>query len=637
MDQEIKSLIDCVEYEEVDLEKGTVIATHHQKVEAFYLLIEGTINYYLSLDHPRKDVLVGKTKHKYTPIGWSGLNTPGRFMCKIKVSSKSAKLIKFRFAEVQQHIVKQHQNEVLIDVCRSLYLQLGASILKQIRYAPKYVQRGADPLDDYYISPESTQDEIVDLMRRSPFMETFGEKYLRALAGKAERRDYVDGELIFQQDQDTEGLFILIQGEVSIRRLESDQSLSLRSISTPGFVFGWSSLFNLEDFCSATTSSDTSVYFISRESLDLLTKDDEEFGTMFYLRLLWLTGNQLHVSHVRLVSLKLGHDQLAIHNIIDSNRSKLKLRSRLHEVPHLLNDRNTLHLGYELLHQLNKNGAPTERHLASLCLDLLKSSKKELDFLNGLKDIYTKVAEEGQDQSAEEVRRSCSDAVKKVFTKLSYQIDGWQNLPDHPGHIFIYNHLLNDPYYTLPNNFQITLDSHFISSMVLDEKYGDPGLRIVRIGQGAEYGHQNYYLNLGYINVYTKDSGQADAKDKDQARDIFYQEAGKQLADHRNLIISPEGISYTTEESPGPFKMGAFSLALKQNTEPLIVPIVLCYFDRRVINTNLYCRILEPFKVSERLDGDDKASIKKFTKTYQKSFAREVKRSIKIANKLSHQ
>jgi 1-acyl-sn-glycerol-3-phosphate acyltransferase len=50
--------------------------------------------------------------------------------------------------------------------------------------------------------------------------------------------------------------------------------------------------------------------------------------------------------------------------------------------------------------------------------------------------------------------------------------------------------------------------------------------------------------------------------------------AGKLLSENQNLIISPEGKSYTTETSPGTFKTGAFKLALQQKNEPYIVTIV---------------------------------------------------------------
>ena len=631
-----QQLIDSIPHKEVTLDKGTIIANHHQKVEYLYVLQKGSLNHYLSLDHPKKDILVGKTKFEGSVIGWSGFNTPGRFSCKIKVASKEARLLRFNFSDVFQLVFQEKRVEWLKNLGALVYQQLESSLNRQLSKGIAHPHINSNQLESFLTSPEPHQDEVINLMRRSPFMEAFQEKYLREVSLIVERRDYLSGEIIFEQNTDTEGLYILIQGEVAIDRVEDERSVSLRSISTPGFIFGWSSYLDTHDACTTLTTVDTSVYFIKKEELLRLFNDDQQFGFEFYVRLLWLTGNQLHVSHMRQVSFKLNHNRLSIHNLVESNRSKLKLSSKLHQIPHLLNDRNTLKLGYELLHELNKKGDRNERHLASLCLDLTKSGEQELQFLEGLNRIYEVVAEDGISRTQEETRTACSLAVKNLFSSLNYKIDGWENLPDNSGNIFIYNHLLNDPYYTLANNFQITLDSHFISSIILNEKYGDPGMRIVRIGKGAEYAHQDYYHNLGHINVYTKDSDKTDEASKNQTRNVFFQEAGDHLSKAQNLIISPEGISYSTEESPGPFKSGAFDLALRQKDEPLIVPIVLCYFDRRITNNIFYCRIMKPFKVSDFLNGSkDRPAIKKFIKSYQKSFSKEVKKSIKIADKLT--
>ena len=89
--------------------------------------------------------------------------------------------------------------------------------------------------------------------------------------------------------------------------------------------------------------------------------------------------------------------------------------------------------------------------------------------------------------------------MKELFRHVDFHIEGWENLPNESGHIFIYNHLINHESYTLPNDFQITLDSHFLSAMILDVKYDDPGIRIVRIPDDGEYGHQNYCLVELYI------------------------------------------------------------------------------------------------------------------------------------------
>ena len=64
-----------------------------------------------------------------------------------------------------------------------------------------------------------------------------------------------------------------------------------------------------------------------------------------------------------------------------------------------------------------------------------------------------------------EVARAWSQSVLlalKIICEIEYEIRGLENLPKKKGFIIIYNHLLNHNKYLLKDDFQITLDSHFI-------------------------------------------------------------------------------------------------------------------------------------------------------------------------------
>jgi len=365
-----------------------------------------------------------------------------------------------------------------------------------------------------------------------------------------------------------------------------------------------------------------------------LFQKDDAFEGQFYQRLLWLMGNQLNAAFVRYVGLLGKHNLQAVYQLIKNNNSRLMVSSPLHQVPHLLKSTTTKQFAYDALTSLVKKGTALERHIASLSLELLGEDQKEQDFVSGLQQIYENVAEKNS-KDPKLNRKVCAELTKKVFKNVPYVIEGWENLPESTGNIFIYNHLINDPHYTLNNNFQITLDSHFLSAMVLYEKYGEPGIRTVRIGQGQEYGHQNYYDNLGYIDVYTKESEQPSANRKEEARSIFYSEASKHLQQDYNLIISPEGTSYRTEESPGPFKMGAFKLALHTEPEPYIVPVVMVNFDYRIGKSLYYCAIKEPFLLSNKVSSKSNADLYVFMEEYQKEYTSYVLAAIERAERLN--
>ncbi|MEP2281185.1 GDSL-type esterase/lipase family protein [Maribacter sp.] len=615
-------------------QKGYAISYIHKKVVTFRWLLEGSVNYYISLENPDSDILVCQNSEPYSTIGLNGFNTPKRFTYKATVASPKASFFEIPFQELDTYLRKGHKNILLKNIGAKLYCVLQTALLKQtellspVRFQPFVEDR------QFFISPVAEQEEIVSLMRRSPFLDYFEEKSLMSLAALAERREYEPDEVLYVQDGSSNGLFILIHGEVTIKRIENTIEIKQRSIKNSGFVFGWSCLLKKKDICPAITNTKTSAYFIPECDLMKLFQKDDAFEGQFYQRLLWLMGNQLNAAFVRYVGLLGKHNLQAVYQLIKNNKSRLLVSSPLHQVPHLLKSTTTKHFAYDALSTLVKKGTALERHLASLSLELLGEDQKEHDFVSGLQHIYENVAEKNSEDPKQN-RKVCAELTVKVFKKVPYIIEGWENLPEDTGNIFIYNHLINDTHYTLNNNFQITLDSHFLSAMVLYKKYGEPGIRTVRIGQGQEYGHQNYYDNLGYINVYTKESEQATADSKKEARSIFYSEASKNLQQKYNLIISPEGTSYRTDESPGPFKMGAFKLALNTVPEPYIVPVVMVNFDHRIGKSLYYCAIKEPFLLSDKVPFKSNEDLYTFMEEYQKEYTSYVQEAIDRAEQLN--
>ncbi|MBU2946671.1 GDSL-type esterase/lipase family protein [Zobellia uliginosa] len=614
-------------------EKSHTICFIHKKVSMFRWLIEGSMAYYISLENPDKDVLVCQNSEPFSTLGLNGFTPSKRYVYKVLVASEKADFFEIPFEQIETYLQEGHKNILLKNIGSKLYHLLHTALLKQsellnpVRFQPFVEDR------KFQISPVAEKEEVISLMRKSPFLDFFEEKHLSAMATLAERREYEPDEVLYVQDGYSNGLFILIDGEVSIKRIENSIEIKQRSIKNSGFVFGWSCLLKQKDSCSAITRTRTSAYFIHDHDLMKLFHKDDQFEGLFFKRLIWLMGNQLNAAFIRYVGLLGKHNLQAVFQLIKNNESRLSVSSSLHQVLHLLKSNNTKTLGYDILNSLLVNGSALERHIASLSLELLTEDQKESVFINGLQEIYSNVA--ARDTTDLDLNRKiCATLTIKVFENVPYVIEGWENLPETTGHIFTYNHLINDAQYTLNNSFQITLDSHFISAKILFEKYGEPGIRTVRIGRGQEYGHQNYYNNLGHINIYTKDSEKTSSKNAKQARNIFYEEASKLLNDNYNIIISPEGTSYRTEESPGPFKMGAFKLAAGQEKEPLIVPIVLVNFDHRIGRSLFYCKIGQPFLLSEKVASKIKGDMREFVQQYQAQYKIDVLKARERAEEL---
>ena len=225
---------------------------------------------------------------------------------------------------------------------------------------------------------------------------------------------------------------------------------------------------------------------------------------------------------------------------------------------------------------------------------------KSREFLIKLKSIFREVIDSPKNTSPEEIRINNALQVRDLFKEIGVQIKGSEHLPYERGSIFIYNHLNNHPDMIVGDQFQITLDSHFISSM-LHTYYGNPGIRVTRYALPNEKSHQEYYDRLDYIRVFAESfiPKRTSKKTIKNENKLFYNRAVQELQNDRSLVCSPEGFSYQTQNSPGPFKKGVFSLASSMNPQPKIVPIVLANFDSLPEEVDYKCQIMPPFRMSD--------------------------------------
>ena len=173
-----------------------------------------------------------------------------------------------------------------------------------------------------------------------------------------------------------------------------------------------------------------------------------------------------------------------------------------------------------------------------------------------------------------------------------------------------------------------------MSAVILDPRYEDSGIRVVRTSRGTEYGHQNYYDRLGHVSVYTAESDQLEetAEQRRARRNEFFEVAGAHLKAGTNLILSPEGTSYWTEDSPGTFKPGAFRLAASVEPEPKIVPMAVANFDRRVHSTVYAVVIKPPFRISEVVTNpQNPQEMRRFLLEYQLTYTTYVREARELA------
>jgi 1-acyl-sn-glycerol-3-phosphate acyltransferase len=181
----------------------------------------------------------------------------------------------------------------------------------------------------------------------------------------------------------------------------------------------------------------------------------------------------------------------------------------------------------------------------------------------------------------------------------------------------------------------LTLDSHFVSSMVLYRRYRQAPVRVVRKPEMGWFGYQQYFDRLDYLYVYP---GDVDEEDQDRAltrekRNLhFIEKATQHLRSGRNLLIAPEGRCSSTEASPGTFRPGAFRLAAAADPEPWIVPIAVANFDKQLTQTTTAAIVFPPFRLSDRVgDPSDRTALFGFVNELQNAYRNYVRQAIELA------
>lgn len=492
--------------------------------------------------------------------------------------------------------------------------------------------------------------EGLHLLRESPFFEGLEEEHLKYFARHARRQTFEPGERIIVQGAPATTFYVLNRGkiELSFRKLaeemvrneelgsEVEGQVPSHIMSHRGYPIGWASIVEPHHYrATATALERTEMAVLDRDLFEEYAKQRPDFGIQFMRRVLWLIGNHLRMTRTRLVAARYGNVPQTVRALLDQNAVDLSVTSSLHKIPHYLENRLTVDDAQRTLEVLKAEGDEVERELAAQIADLLDEVWREVKIFRQLQSIYELVAGAPSTMNPEELRRRSSEAFAELFENTDYVVRGQENLPDEPGHIFVMNHLSNHLNNLLPNDFILTLDTHFVSSMFLLKQYGEAPVRVVRKSDPGEYGHQKFYDRLGYIYVY---SGYVDPTDDtlgspEQRRRLFLDTARELLRRGRNIVICPEGTSTETENSPLPFKTGAFHLAANVRPEPLLVPIAVANFDKKLTRTRTAAIVHKPIRLSDHLgENIDSRALREFVDGYvYQNFRGHVREAVRLA------
>jgi CRP-like cAMP-binding protein/1-acyl-sn-glycerol-3-phosphate acyltransferase len=643
----LESLADAAKV--VELENNALVTHQHDRAIALYLLLSGSVQFLIEVEG-RGKLLVGVAAEPGLIIGWSVFRAPYRYMTDVRCEGPC------RLLRIPHHVIDGLMAD---DPVSSLVLlrrvnQALAGRLEREREklletadpgsALPHGLPGSVPAQDvpWTIDKLGSPEGMLDFLAHSPLFEGLEPRLLEWLAHQALVKRFADNNELFRQGGIADYLYLLVDGRVGFSVCDEggQRCVFLRALEGIGDLIGWSALVDPRRYrTSAFALDQTHVVALPGDSLEKLCDQEPEFGLRVLRRILQAISSRLRFTRVRLVARRYGEEVMAMRTLLDQAAESLPVTSPLHKIPYLLENRLTLSDAFHALELTRAHGDPTERNLAELALEVLQEVHRELEFYQGLQRTYEVVANAPVELPPTEVRRRSMEAFAELFSGLSYRIEGAEHLPATPGNIVIMNHLENHMDTMLPNEFRLTLDSHFVSSMILYRRYGEAPIRVVRKPELGWFGYQQYFDRLDYLYVYP---GEVDEEDRDQAltRETrnrrFIERAAAHLKAGRNLLVAPEGRCSHTEASPGPFKAGAFRLAAAVDPEPLIVPIAVANFDKRLTRTTTAAIVFPPFRLSEQLarsdHADDKAALFAFVYRLQERYRDYVRQAIALAN-----
>jgi CRP-like cAMP-binding protein len=115
---------------------------------------------------------------------------------------------------------------------------------------------------------------------------------------------FSSGDIVLEQGDPAENLYIVVQGEVNIRYKAYDGPVMSVARVGPGGVFGWSAALGRESYTSsAVCMQDSQVFQINGRSLHALNEQDPETGAMLQERLAIAIAGRESIKQSQVVSL----------------------------------------------------------------------------------------------------------------------------------------------------------------------------------------------------------------------------------------------------------------------------------------------------------------------------------------------
>ncbi len=618
---------------------GATLVQHHALADDIHFLAEGRVRYRHLVSDDTHGESISHERTPWMPMGWSSFNFR-RYRVTIVAESDGC-LLTLPLAAWQ---TLQTDEPKLWAYLSAFMFRTATQLLWEARGLEQ-----AEPINGMGSEPDLVPvsnleaDKLEEMYRQSPCFSVLPAACRRWMAENSQLFQFAERTQIVKEGEASQGLWLLNGGRVALRfrmMTETGVKTAVRYAARPGTLLCWATIGNmLSAPYQIEVTRPTQLAFLPREALNtLLTENPQWLGAIFQQQL-WQTRRYLRTTRTQYTDVDSDGGIRALSNLIEDSSPALPVDSLLYGVPYLLQNRLTREEGFQRLYHTHHRGTDVERSVASLALDILLDFERAHRFFTSLQAIYAAVIRNRHLPPAA-LRKVVTSRYRDALAHVPYVIQGWENLPDDPNCIFIYNHMAYGEDTPLANGFYFNPDSHFLSGMILEPKYGD-GIRVARSNDKTEFWRADYYERLGHISVTTPESGWLNetAAEKQRRKEKFYADCQAVLASGQPFIIAPEGTiteeQSVTERTPGPMRPGAFLMSGRFPSKPKIVPVAFANFDKPIYRT-LYAVVIKPaFTMEERgVDINDRAAMGQFLQAYREEFRGYVEEAIALAKQV---
>jgi CRP/FNR family cyclic AMP-dependent transcriptional regulator len=133
-------------------------------------------------------------------------------------------------------------------------------------------------------------DNIESVLRKTPIFASLTEEEMRALRSRVSHKHFHRGELLFNEGDACQGLFLVASGKIRIFKMSSAGREQVLSVEAPGSSFAELPVFDGGNYpASASALEDADVLFISRKDFQNFCREHPEVA----LKVIAVVGSRL--------------------------------------------------------------------------------------------------------------------------------------------------------------------------------------------------------------------------------------------------------------------------------------------------------------------------------------------------------